>query len=278
METPFITVLMPVKSGAKYLREAIDSVLQQTYTCFELLIIDEGSTGETAEIVRTYPDSRIRLERGGPDFAGSLNRGLQLAAGKYIARMDVTHIMHSERLRIQQKRMELDPEITVLSSQTKLFKDDGTQFPCGVSPQEGRLADPLLDLLRYSPVVHSAAMIRKSFLDRYQLSYQHYEGAEDDKLWLDIAVNNGIFFIEPRPLLFYRLPGEPVAEAKKEMEQDGAVRIKEEALTHLLARCPEDVKEHTAALYLHMAELEKKKLLTKTDLFGFFYSLFSSCT
>ena len=107
---PEITVLMPVRNGERYIKESIDSVLNQTLTDFEFLIIDDGSTDRTVEIIQGYTDKRIRLVRKEHQFIQNLNEGLELASGSYIARMDADDIMHSERLRIQLKRMKKNPE------------------------------------------------------------------------------------------------------------------------------------------------------------------------
>ena len=111
---PEITVLMPVRNGERYIKESIDSVLNQTLTDFEFLIIDDGSTDRTVEIIQGYTDKRIRLVRKEHQFIQNLNEGLELASGSYIARMDADDIMHTERLRIQLKRMKKNPDINAL--------------------------------------------------------------------------------------------------------------------------------------------------------------------
>lgn len=103
---PEITVLMPVRNGEKYIKNAIDSVLNQTLTDFEFLIIDDGSTDRTVKIIQDYADERIHLVKRKHQFIQNLNEGLQLASSAYIARMDADDIMHTERLRIQLKRMK----------------------------------------------------------------------------------------------------------------------------------------------------------------------------
>ena len=82
---PEITVLMPVRNGERYIKESIDSVLNQTLTDFEFLIIDDGSTDRTVEIIQGYTDKRIRLVRKEHQFIQNLNEGLELASGSYIA-------------------------------------------------------------------------------------------------------------------------------------------------------------------------------------------------
>ena len=88
---PEITILMPVRNGEKYIKESIDSILKQTFTDFELLIMDDGSTDRTVERIERYTDERIRLIRRKHNFIRNLNEGLELALGAYIARMDARH-------------------------------------------------------------------------------------------------------------------------------------------------------------------------------------------
>ena len=103
IKQPKITVLMPVYNAGKYLREAIDSILNQSFSDFEFLIINDGSTDNSKNIIESYNDQRIKFiendKNSGVIF--SLNRGLDLAKGGYIARMDADDISLRDRLKIQ---------------------------------------------------------------------------------------------------------------------------------------------------------------------------------
>src|SRR5271170_5563678 len=115
MMTKLVTVLMPVHNGERYLAEAIESVLGQSAGDLELLIVDDGSTDRSAEICRDYRDPRIRLVQN-PTHLGivaSLNRGLDLAAGAYVARMDSDDISLPERLEKQIRLLDENPEVGV---------------------------------------------------------------------------------------------------------------------------------------------------------------------
>ncbi len=98
---PPVSVCMLMYNASKYLRECIDSVLAQTFQDFEFLIVDDGSTDDSVEIVQSYHDSRIRLIKNKHDYIGSLNILLDEARGKYIARMDADDVMMPMRLKIQ---------------------------------------------------------------------------------------------------------------------------------------------------------------------------------
>ena len=101
---PEITVLMPVRNGEQYIKEAIDSVLNQTLTDFEFLIIDDGSTDRTVEIIQGYTDKRIRLVRKEHQFIQNLNEGLELASGSYIARMDAAYRTIKNSIKTYEKK------------------------------------------------------------------------------------------------------------------------------------------------------------------------------
>ncbi|NHJ46179.1 MAG: glycosyltransferase family 2 protein, partial [Asgard group archaeon] len=121
-----VTVLMSVFNGEKYLREAIDSVLHQTFTDFEFLIINDGSTDNSVEIINSYDDERIHLVHNEQNIglAASLNKGINLARGEYIARMDCDDINHQTRLEKQVKFMDKNPDIGLLSSANRFIQDD----------------------------------------------------------------------------------------------------------------------------------------------------------
>ena len=119
-----ISVVMPTYNASKYVSEAIESTLKQSFFDFEFIIVDDGSTDNTREIIRSYDDNRIKLVENEHNFIGSLNKGLELAGGKYIARMDADDIMHIDRLKIQYSIMEAKPEIDICSAWMAPFGDN----------------------------------------------------------------------------------------------------------------------------------------------------------
>lgn len=125
MKAP-ITVLMPVYNGAKYIKEAIDSVLAQTYADFEFVIINDGSTDNTEQIIRSYSDKRIRLiNQQNAGVSAALNKGLLEAQGKYIARFDADDVCYSERLKIQYDFMLANPDYILVGSDADYITEEG---------------------------------------------------------------------------------------------------------------------------------------------------------
>ena len=124
---PAITVFMPVYNAEKYLKEAIDSILNQTFENFELLIIDDGSTDESVKIIETYTDERIRLihNDGNKGLPYTRNRGLNLARGKYLAIMDADDVSVKNRLEIEYNIMEKRSNLAVISSGKELLSNAG---------------------------------------------------------------------------------------------------------------------------------------------------------
>lgn len=179
---PRISVLLPVFNGQRYIRKAIDSVLSQTFRSFELLIVDDGSTDATGDIVVSYDDLRIRLIRNERrlKLSGALNRGLRLARGEYVARMDADDVCMPNRLAVQASFLDAHPQLGICGSHTRVFgmkKWEVHRAPLG---REHVKAHMLFD----NPFVHPAVMLRKSFFDRHGLRYNgDYYPTEDYELW-----------------------------------------------------------------------------------------------
>ena len=268
---PEITILMPVRNGEKYIKESIDSILKQTFTDFELLIMDDGSTDRTVERIERYTDERIRLIRRKHNFIRNLNEGLELALGAYIARLDADDIMHTERLRIQLKRMKKNPNITVCGTWAKIFSDKGNERNVFHFGHE-IICEPVLELLKYNMLLHPSVMVKKEFLFNHHIKYQNYPYVEDYKLWFDIAKAGGILFVEPQELMMLRRSDTQVTVTKKEEMFLGSIRLRKEILLYLLS-----IYDNKAlnSLLSDLEYLEKNKWMSYEDIFRFFVNLFN---
>ena len=179
---PRVTVLMPVYNGERYLREAMESVLGQTFSDFEFLIVDDGSTDSTAGIIRSFNDGRIRLLQN-PErlkLSGALNRGLDEARGEYVARMDADDISLPQRLEVQTAFMDRHKGMGLCGSWVKMFGSGReTRYKAPVGYESVR-AKALFD----NPFVHPSVMIRKNLFARHRLRFDgHYYPTEDFELW-----------------------------------------------------------------------------------------------
>lgn len=183
-----VTVLMPVYNGAEFIREAIESVLKQTFTSFELLIIDDGSDDNSTSIIRSYKDSRIRLILNNKNIGlvNTLNRGIELARGDLIARIDQDDICHPERLEKQFDFVKINPEIILLGSGCIEIDESGNKIATHQYPlRHNKLLHNLLKLKAFFP--HSSAFFNKRKVQELGGYNINLNGAEDCDLWLRIA-------------------------------------------------------------------------------------------
>lgn len=268
---PEITVLMPVRNGEKYIKDAINSVLRQTLTDFELLIIDDGSTDRTVEIIQGYTDQRIRLEKREHQFIPNLNEGIKLASAPYIARMDADDIMHTERLRIQLKRMKKNPDIIVCGTWARFFSDNGKEKNTSHLGY-GIIHEPVFELFKHNMLLHPSVMIKKEFLFNHNIEYQNYPYVEDYKLWFDIAKTKGLLFVEPQELLMIRRSNTQITVIKEEEMCIGINQLRREILLHLLSIHNNKTLNNVLSDF---ENLEKNKWMSNEDIFRFFVNLFN---
>lgn len=239
---PLVSVLMPAYNSEAFVGEAVASMLAQTFTDFELLIIDDGSTDSTRAVLEAIHDSRLRLVAN-PYNLGlikTLNRGLELAAGHYIARMDADDVSAPERLERQVEFLESHPEVDVLGTMANLIDESGKTI--------GKLADYPTEaddvrayLLRECCLIHPTVMFRKDVvraLGGYDLSARH---AEDYDLWLRLSDDHEIANL-PEALVSYRMHRNQVSVRNVATQHRGAQRCRSAALRRRAAR-GEDVRD-----------------------------------
>jgi glycosyltransferase involved in cell wall biosynthesis len=203
MTTPKITVLMPVYNAELHLREAINSILGQTFQDFEFLIIDDGSTDNSAAIVRSYSDPRIRFVQNERNLklTATLNRGLDMAQGEYIARMDADDISLPERLAKQAAFLDANPSVGIVGTWAWAFGEARFKIPHPPDPERIRAK-----LLFDSALVHPAVLMRRSALDAHGLRYKPLGHFEDYELWQRAARLFPLANI-PEYLFRYRVSG-----------------------------------------------------------------------
>lgn len=205
-----ISVIMPVYNGEKYLKEAIDSVLSQTFKDFELIIINDCSTDTTIDVINSYNDERIILINNEENLgiAKNLNKGIEISKGKYIARMDADDICYSHRLERQYNFMEKNRDIGMCGSNVELFTNDTIRLH--VCPQQHNEIKVLQ--IFNSAFTHPAVMINKEILDKYNLRYdEFYEGMEDYELWIRMSRVTKLANID-EVLLKYRIHANQVTK------------------------------------------------------------------
>lgn len=229
-----VSVLLCAYNAEKHIREAIESVLHQTFSDFELIIVDDGSTDNTFEIVQSFKNPRIRLTRNEHSYIDSLNAAIELANGELLFHMDADDIMHPERIRIQTNVMRNLPNVDVCGSWMISF----TQKPSSenlVRSLYGYIERPELHFILNNFIFHPTVCMRKSSLENTALRYKKYNCAEDYKLWVDLALKGKIFYIIDYPLMYYRIHELQVSRKKEEMQHSSEM-IQEELITSLLLK------------------------------------------
>ena len=185
-KSPEISVVMPVYNGENFLKEAIESILNQTYKDFEFLIVYDESTDGTLSIIQEFQekDARVVLINGDKEgISGALNKGIKKSRGKYIARLDADDISLATRFEKQIIHME-DSGVDICGGHSLLINSNGKINGLNVVPISHKMC--ALSLLFKVPFAHPSVMIRKRFLDTNSLKYgqSSYKIAEDLDLWL----------------------------------------------------------------------------------------------
>jgi glycosyltransferase involved in cell wall biosynthesis len=221
---PQISVILPVYNAEKFLSIAIDSILTQTYTDFELLIINDGSTDSSTGIILSYNDPRIRYINNERNLGliTTLNKGISLAEGKYIARMDADDISFPERFERQYRFMEQNPAVGVVGTYASYIggNREGQVWKFPLTSEEIKCR-----LLWGSGVIHPTAFIRRQFLNDYKLCYDTaYKSVEDYKLWYD-CINCFEVANIPEVLLQYREHDSQVTRTADEMMKSNTAKM-----------------------------------------------------
>ena len=199
-----VTVAIPVYNDEKYLREAIDSILHQTYKDFILLIINDGSTDSIQDIIASYTDKRIKLinhpcKMGRP---AARNTALEAADTKYLAWMDADDISLPDRLQKQISFLDSHPKISVCGSRVRYFHDMR-----GTSRHPATSSEILATTLFHPAIANPSAVIRLSSIRQKNISYDaRFKRAEDFSFWTDFFLVHSLNgFVVPDILLKYRV-------------------------------------------------------------------------
>ena len=200
---PEISVVMPTYNDGEYLREAIDSILNQTFTDFEFIIINDGSTDNTKSIITSYNDDRIRYLKNESNSGNTVsrNKGMNAAIGKYIAIMDSDDISVRDRFEIQYNYLEKHPEIGILGG-SKIFFDKNTWF------YRHYPSDPdyIKSFLFFKNAVgQPTVMMRRKTIVENELYYnKEYENGEDFDFWYRAVLKEVRIANLKKVMLFYR--------------------------------------------------------------------------
>lgn len=207
---------MPVYNSEKYLRPAIDSILGQSFQDFEFIIIDDGSTDSTSNILKSYTDNRIKIINHSYNLGivKSLNEGLKISRGAYIARMDADDVSMPERLAEQYSYIHSNPEVVVCGANIQSINSAG-KITSGAwwKKDDGQLD---WELIWGNVLPHPTVLIRKEALQSDL--YRNYKFAEDYDLWLRM-LNKGKIVRMDKVLLLYRIHSDHSGDSSLSLEE-----------------------------------------------------------
>lgn len=240
MDKPIISVLLPVyNTKEEYLRKCIESILNQTFPNFELIILNDGSTNNVEEVINSYNDSRIKYFRNEKTqgITEVRNKLVSFATGKYIAVTDHDDISVPERFEKEFNFLENNPEFSFVSSWLEVFHETkhrtkilkSLEFPS------------YLSMLKRCEFFHPACMYRKADLEKYNLKYEKdYFGAQDYALFAK-AIKYMKFANIQEPLLKYRKHETNASNNKKKMCLE-TKKVQQEMLEFLTSNKTEQKK------------------------------------
>lgn len=223
MMSPMVSILMPVFKTASYLREAMDSILSQSFTDYELIVLNDCSPDNADEILDTYSDSRIVRYKGEKNVGLSniLNVGIGMARGKYVARMDSDDLSCPDRLRIQVDFLESHPDIDLVSVGMQLFGAKEEVWIREQNPDKVKI-----NALFHSPILHASSMWRRERFEKNGLRFrQEMVPSEDYDLWTRALVK-GLKLVNLRQVLYkYRIhPAQATTRTDLTAEKDRIVQ------------------------------------------------------
>jgi GT2 family glycosyltransferase len=253
-----VTVLMSVYNGEKYLREAVESILNQTFTDFEFLIINDGSTDKSIEILQSYNDPRIKIISNEKNLGltKSLNKGLNVARGQYIARMDADDISDPYRLEKQVSFLDMHPEIGLLGTQCQTVYSNCLDFELMQKPTND--LQIRWEILFECPFAHPTIMMRKNVLLTNNLKYDEtFHVAEDYELWTRLLkYTYGMNLNEP--LMLYRVHSTNVSIEHKDKQLENRNII---ALRTIQDQFPKFAKTFEDINHLRYLHFGNRKLM-----------------
>ncbi len=224
MSNPLVSIVMPVFNSEKFVGEAVESLLSQTFKDFELIIVDDGSTDKSAEIISTFQDSRIRilsnLKNRGIVF--SRNRGLKDIRGKFYAPFDSDDVARPDKFEKQIDFLNKNPEFAMIGSWANLIDEHGEKLPKKWKLKAKPEHIPPIMLFR-NYFVHSSILVRKEFIEN--IVYEDgFDVVEDYKFCADLAFGSRVVNY-PDYLLKYRFHSKSAMRKDRQRMRNQDIKI-----------------------------------------------------
>lgn len=256
-----VSILIPVFNAEKYLAEAIDSIITQTFQDWELLIINDGSTDSSKTIIETYTDPRIRHIENERNLGliRTLNKGILLCNGQYIARMDADDISMPKRLAEQVQFMDNNIEYVLCGANAIVIDSKGTETGKIINPSSNSLLQ--ISLLFTNPFIHPSILVRKEVM-KDNLFDKEWLHVEDYELWTRLATTGKMTNIK-QPLLKYRWHDSNVSNIYSEVQEHSKNKIIKLQLEKLsIIPTEKDLELHRVTFNLYTLG-QKNKINTK---------------
>jgi glycosyltransferase involved in cell wall biosynthesis len=258
---PRVSVIMPAYNAGKYISEAIQSVLDQSFSDFEFLILDDGSTDNTVSEIEKFSDPRIKLIRNEKNLrlVATLNKGLSLAKGEYIMRMDADDISLPDRFIEQIEYMDNNLDVGVCGTLMKTF---GAEDEIVYHPESDLMIKPLI--LYRSLVAHPTVCFRASVIKQHQFKYsEDFIHIEDIDLWSKMMFYTKFHNIQ-KVLFLYRQSGENITSVNRNSRSERYYNF----LTHLFAKMEIQVEERVIRFHVWMRNFPEINSVILSDYLG----------
>ncbi len=250
-DKPKVSVIVPAYNVSKYIPEALASLEKQTFSDFEVLVVDDGSTDDTVAVVQKFcqRDNRFSLlQKPNGGLSSARNYGIRHAKGEYIALLDGDDIYHRDKIATHVARLYDKPDVGVVYSASRTIRDDGKPTFISLSGKPVH-SNPLLALLCKNFVGHgSNAVFRRCLIDEVGGFDENLRSWEDVDLWLRIAaMQKWRFFREKRVLCYYRVRPSGLSFNLVQMRNSGTIVIET-----AYQRSPELIKPMLPTVYAYM--------------------------
>lgn len=204
MTYPLITVVMSTYNIEKYVAEAVDSILSQTFTDFEFVIVEDGSQDSTLRILESYQDERIRIIRTeNRGLANALNTGLDAATGKYIARMDSDDVSSQRRLEVLLSEAEKSRDLALVGSWYEVIDEEGNFLTKARAPLSNSELWHVM-LSGHNPFCHGGVLFRRDVVEKLCGYRPEFKNSQDFDLWLRLGEQHPMSMV-PEVLYSWRL-------------------------------------------------------------------------
>ena len=268
---------MPVYNGERFLKETIDSVLAQSYSDFIFLIINDGSTDRTAEIICSYSDKRIIYQENEKNIGlvATLNNGIEIVDTEFLARMDADDLWHPTKLERQIQLLDSRPDVGLCGTSIRKFGAFEGDFIFPIDNEGLKVG-----FLFYCCMSHPSVVFRMSFLKESGLRYKtDYFPAEDYKMWTDCLEKTQIYNI-PEVLVYYRQHNNQITQDSNILQLEKTNQVRLEVLNRISSEFTDEDKKFHLEIFLkqniqsindyHKCVVWKKILQLKNQGSGFY--------